>query len=87
MNAEASAQKVWVYKYDGSLQCGMGEPATLESMQDQLGQITVFAAEKRNDGMMRTQVCGSNTGEANVYLINQAELEKAKELGFEEWTF
>lgn len=80
-------KKVLVYRYDGSLQCNQGIPTTLEKMKEDLKDIKVFSMEKRNDGQMRIQVCGTNTGTANVYEIDEKDLNEALKLGFELWKF
>lgn len=80
-------KKVKVYRYDGTLQCGMGSRISIEEMQKELKDIPVFSTAHLNDGLMRIQLCGSPTGDANVYEIEETNLEKAKALGFREWTF
>ncbi len=77
--------RVYVYKADGSLQCGMGKKIDLKDMAKDLGGISVFSSENRHDGMMRIQVCGQPTGFCNVYEINQSDLDKAIGLGFKKW--
>jgi hypothetical protein len=84
---EAKIRTVKVYRYDGTLQCGMGKRIALEEMQKDLKDIPVLSAAHLNDGLMRIQLCGSPTGDANVYEIEETHLEKAKSLGFREWTF
>lgn len=79
--------KIKVFKADGSLQCGMGKKISLDEMQKELKGIQVFNKYNQNDGLMRIQVCGSPTGDANIYEINQEDLEKAIKLGFKQWTF
>jgi hypothetical protein len=78
-------QRVFVYKPDGSQQCGMGEKMDLIDMKKQLGKIEVFSQESKHDGMMRIQVCGQPTGQCNVYEIAQKDLEQAIKLGFKKW--
>lgn len=82
-----SQARIKVYKYDGSLQCGMGKAIPLAEMQKSLAGITVHSAENKPDGLMHTQVCGSPTGRANVFEIDKTSLEAAKKKGFKEWTF
>lgn len=79
--------KVKIFKADGSLQCGMGKKISLDEMQKELKGIQVFSKSNQNDGLMRIQVCGSPTGNSNVYEINQEDLDKALKLGFKQWTF
>ncbi|OFZ31988.1 MAG: hypothetical protein A2622_12195 [Bdellovibrionales bacterium RIFCSPHIGHO2_01_FULL_40_29] len=74
-----------VYKADGSLQCGQGKKVDLSTMQKELGDIQIFSAENKNDGLMRIQVCGHPTGNCNVYEILEADLDKALKLGFKKW--
>ena len=78
-------QRVFVYKPDGSQQCGMGEKTDLDSMRKELDKIQVYSAENKHDGMMRIQVCGAPTGYSNVYEINASDLEAAIKLGFKKW--
>lgn len=82
----------WVYdgpsievaKYDGSLQCEMGRPVSLDEMEKELraANIAVQAKAKKADGIRHPQMCGASTGTMNVYRINRSELEKARVLGF-----
>lgn len=81
------SERVEVFKYDGSLQCGMGKPVSLEQMQKDLKEIKVFSSKKKADGMMYTSNCGGGTGQANVFEIDKKDLEAAKKLGFKLWTF
>jgi hypothetical protein len=78
-------QRVFVYKPDGSEQCGMGEKLDLNQMKKQLEKIHVFSQESKHDGMMRIQVCGQPTGQCNVYEIASADLDQALKLGFKKW--
>ena len=84
---EPKPQTVKVYRYDGTLQCGMGKRIALEEMQKELKDIPILSSGHLNDGLMRIQLCGSPTGDANVYEIEEVNLEKAKALGFREWSF
>ena len=79
--------RVKVFKYNGSLQCGQGKAMATSEMQKELKDIVVYSSAEKNDGMMRIQVCGSPTGDANVYEIDRKDLEKAKSFGFKEWSF
>lgn len=84
-----SSRKVSVFKYDGSLQCGQGKAADLKAMASELEgkDIKIFNMEKKPDGLMHIQVCGSPTGIANVYEISEGDLGRATALGFKKWTF
>jgi hypothetical protein len=87
MKPESKLDRVKVFKPDGSLQCGQGKAKPVADMQKELGDIQVFSSFNKNDGMMRIQVCGSPTGNANVYEIDRKNLEAALKKGFKEWTF
>ncbi len=73
---------VFVFKADGSLQCGMGKAISAEDMEKELKGIKVFSRDKRPDGMMHIQVCGSPTGIINVYEIPAEKLSDAEARGF-----
>lgn len=78
--------KVKVYKADGTLQCNQGARISLEEMQKQLPGINVFSKENKHDGMMRIQLCGTPTGNSNVYEIDRKDLDAAIKAGFKLWT-
>lgn len=78
---------VFVYKYDGSLQCGQGKAVSVETMAKQLKGIPILSSSKKRDGLMHIQVCGSITGFANVYEIPAKKLNKAEAKGFKKWSF
>lgn len=78
-------QRIFVYKPDGSLQCGQGEKINPATMRKELGAIEVFSVQNKHDGMMRIQVCGAPTGYNNVFEINQSDLQAALKLGFKKW--
>ncbi|WP_413587599.1 hypothetical protein [Bdellovibrio sp. HCB274] len=80
-----STDRVKVFKPDGSLQCGQGKKIAIAEMQKDLGTIQVFSSKNQNDGMMRIQVCGSPTGNCNVYEIDRKDLAAAQKAGFKEW--
>ncbi len=82
---DANLKTVKVFKFDGSLQCNQGKPISAETMKAELGDIPVMSFEKRHDGLMRTQVCGTPTGQCNVFEIPEDQLEKAKAKGFKLW--
>lgn len=73
---------LFVFKADGSLQCGMGKAISLEDMEKELKGIKVLSRDKRPDGMMHIQVCGSPTGIINIYEIPAANLADAESRGF-----
>ena len=82
------AQKnVLVYKYDGTKQCNQGLEISLDAMSRELRDIKIISMSKKNDGQLRMQVCGAQTGAANVYEISEKDFKKAKSYGFSLWTF
>lgn len=81
------AAKIRVYKYDGSLQCQPGKGVSVDKMAEELKGIAVFSKQKKADGLMHIQVCGSGTGKANVYEILEKDFAKAEKLGFKRWNF
>lgn len=85
--AAAPQDRVKVFKYDGSLQCGMGKAIAIDEMAKELTGLRIYSSENKPDGLMHIQMCGSPTGRANVYEIDKTSLEQAKKKGFKEWTF
>jgi hypothetical protein len=82
-----SDEHVFVYKYDGSLQCGMGKPVSVETMAKELQGIPIVSMLKKSDGLMHIQVCGSISGKANVYEIPTSYQKQAEGKGFKKWSF
>jgi hypothetical protein len=80
-----NTDRVRIFKYDGSLQCGMGAQKPLDAMKKELGKIPTYEQENKPDGLMHIQMCGQPTGRANVYLIDRKDLAAAIKLGFKEW--
>lgn len=78
-------QRIFVYKPDGSLQCGQGEKINPDAMRKELGSIEVFSVQNKHDGLIRIQVCGAPTGYNNVFEIDQKDLAEAIKLGFKKW--
>lgn len=85
-NKSPIIDRIKVYKPDGSLQCGQGKKIPLEKMETELAGIPVYSRYNKNDGLMRIQVCGSPTGNSNVYEIDRKNLEAATKAGFKQWT-
>ena len=83
--ARAVEPSAIIYKYDGSLQCGMGRGLTVEEMERELSGIKVHSRLKKPDGLMHIQVCGQPTGLVNTYEIPQKNLADAEERGFRKW--
>jgi hypothetical protein len=84
-NEKDLTKRVFVFKPDGSLQCGMGKKIDPNEMKKQLVGIEVFSAENKTDGLMRIQLCGHPTGQNNVFEIAEKDLEQALKLGFKKW--
>ena len=90
LNIKASGKKpktVFVFKSDGSLQCGMGQRVPLKEMAKELGDIKIYSSSNKHDGMMHIQVCGSSTGQVNIYEIAEANLKQAISRGFKPWRY
>lgn len=85
---------VWVYKDDGTLQCGMGKEIPVEVMQNDLagliGAKQIQRSEKRQLPAFLPDLCGFRTGAVNAYEITE---EGARilfngfvgQMGFELW--
>src|SRR5712664_557512 len=71
-----SADTVKVFRYDGSLQCGMGQAVPLDEMAKELTavNIKVLSREKRVVSGLIIALCGAPTGRANVYEIAHVDL-------------
>jgi hypothetical protein len=85
LKKDSNLKTVKVFKLDGSLQCNQGSPISLETMKSELSGVKIITSEKRNDGMMRIQVCGQPTGQCNIFEIAESDLEAAKAKGFKIW--
>ncbi len=79
------ARSVFVYKADGTLQCGQGKEITTVDMAKELDGITIRSQNKREDGQMHIMMCGGPSGKINVFEIAEKDLELAKNRGFKEW--
>lgn len=73
-----------VYKYDGTLQCGMGQEIPLEEMEKELrtAGIDVISSRKGTDGLVHIGVCGASTGTINVFVIDSGLLSTVRRLGY-----
>lgn len=80
-------ERVRIYKADGTLQCGTGKLIPAKEMSKSLKDIKVYNEISKNDGQMRTQVCGSPTGNVHIFEISKQDLDKALKLGFKHWVF
>jgi hypothetical protein len=84
-SSAATDGRVLVGRPDGSLQCGMAKGKSPEEMEKELDGIKVYARSKRPDGRMHIQVCGSPTGQLNVYEIPTGSLKEAERRGFKKF--
>jgi hypothetical protein len=82
---ETGPLRVRVYKPDGSRQCEKRTGRSVEATERELAGIPVYHREKRSDGLMHIQVCGSPTGMINIFEIDSSNLKKAEERGFKKW--
>ncbi|MDQ0391800.1 hypothetical protein [Labrys monachus] len=66
---------VWVYKEDGTMQCGMGNEISLEEMRGSLTEIvgssSIISEEKRMLPLLRPALCGTPTGAVNAYELTE----------------
>lgn len=79
-----TGKRVFIYKADGSKQCSQTPGETAEDMADKLKDIKVYSKDKKSDGKMHITLCGSPTDKINIFEIDEANLSKAKALGFQE---
>lgn len=91
-NPDAAGYGIWVfdretvevYRYDGTLQCGLGEEVSLERMAEDLraAGIEVIGSRKGTDGLAHIAVCGASTGAINIYTIARESLPAAQAASF-----
>jgi hypothetical protein len=91
-NADGGGYGIWVfeepsveiYKYDGTLQCGLGKERSLEAMAEELKAegVQVIASRKGKDGLDHIAVCGASTGVINVYTVTRETAAIAEQIGF-----
>jgi hypothetical protein len=91
-NPDAGGYGIWVfdestvpiYKYDGTLQCGVGHETSLEEMAKELEAvgIDVLASRKGTDSLVHIGVCGASTGAINIYTIGRGSLPATHRLGY-----
>ena len=84
---KAGEPKIWIFKPDGSKQCGMAPPQITPDMATaalRKAGVVVFQSRLGNDGMMRAAVCGADTGDTVDVEIAKIDLSKALALGFQQ---
>ncbi|MGY4319454.1 hypothetical protein [Bradyrhizobium sp. JR3.5] len=76
----AVAADLRVYRPDGSLQCNEGEARTLDQDKAVLESLGahVIGQEKKQLPFKIIQMCGAPTGQANTYVISEADWEKIR---------
>jgi hypothetical protein len=66
----------WVWRHDGTLQCGQGSEQPLEEAHEQLAAIigadSVLNGEKRQAPVILPTVCGAPTGQANAFELTES---------------
>ncbi len=80
----SDARSVYIFKPDGTLQCGQGQEITTVEMAKELEGITIRSQNKREDGRLHVMMCGASSGKINVFEIAEKDLELAKKKGFQE---
>ena len=75
---------LFVFKLDGTNHCEDAKGVSLDSMEQELttAEIKVFSRRKGYDGREGIAVCGSPTGQINVYEIASSDVSAALGLGF-----
>ena len=84
----AGPGRALVAKKDGSKQCEKADQSSaksVEAMKSELKDIKVYDMAKQQDGVMRIALCGSPTGDYNVYEIGEEDVKKASGFGFVRW--
>lgn len=75
--------EVVIAKPDGSLQCEPKSGLGLAQMaKEELPDIKILSSLKQNDGFIRIQTCGEETGVLNTYRIRGKDLVTAQKAGF-----
>ncbi|MCC8960330.1 hypothetical protein H8B02_45105 [Bradyrhizobium sp. Pear77] len=76
----AAAADLRVYRPDGSLQCNQGQARTLDQDKAVLESLGahVVGQEKRQLPFKIIQMCGAPTGQANTYVISEADWQKIR---------
>lgn len=81
-----TADSVWVGKSDKAKSCAKERGIDIDSMGKELQTkgIKILARKKIPDGKVRIQMCGVDKGDMNGYLVAKKDVEKAKELGYQQ---
>ena len=66
----------WVWRHDGTLQCGMGQEEMLDEAREQLATIIgdddIVSGEKRTLPSMIITLCGAPTGQVNAFELTES---------------
>lgn len=66
----------WVWRHDGTLQCGLGSEETLDEAREALATIigddNILTGEKRTLPWPIIQLCGAPTGQVNAFELTEA---------------
>lgn len=66
----------WVWRHDGTLQCGLGQEETLDEARAALATVigadAILNAEKRTLPTRFPAVCGTQTGRVNAFELTDA---------------
>jgi hypothetical protein len=75
---------LFVYKLDGTNHCETDNGVDVVAMKHELTDagITVISMRKGFDGREGIAVCGSPTGQINIYEISAPHLKMAQKIGF-----
>ncbi|MGF1684831.1 hypothetical protein [Photobacterium minamisatsumaniensis] len=77
-------ETVYVYQYDGTVQCSPEGEISLDEMEATLtgNGINVISKRKGTDGLNHIDMCGASTGSVNIYEIKTDDLDIAIKLKF-----
>ncbi len=81
----ARTKTVFVYKADGTKQCGIGSATSLQQAAQELTDVKIISQENKSDGKLYPMVCGAPTGKVNAFEIPESDLSKATAVGFKEF--
>lgn len=84
VSTQSGERKIWVWKSDGSKQCGGPAKITPDSAarEAKAGGLMVYQFRKDSDGQMYPSVCGAGTGSTVELEIPMKELNKAIAMGY-----
>jgi hypothetical protein len=84
--ATSAASTLFVFKPDGTIHCDKSPGMTLDRIGQELSSagIKVFSSRKGYDGREGIALCGTPTGQINVYEIASSDVFEALRLGFKQ---